>query len=473
MTPRHPRVLASLIAVALALGSLHAAAPPAAAVDGAAYVTLANQKRATEGKGPVAFASFLEQISDERAQKLASSDVFAHDLDYVWDRLKAAGVCFTGVGEIMAWERGYPTYDPARTMESWWKSTGHHAVIVGDYNAAGGSHRTSSASNKIYSVMVFAKFCSTPPPGGGGTDLTDVTRLAGADRYATAAAISRARFGAGVPAAYIATGTTFPDALAGAAAAAQAGAPVLLVRPNELPAATATELVRLRPGRIVVLGGASAVSPGVAAQLASYAAVTRLAGANRYATAATISRATFARGVPVAYVATGETFPDALSGGALAGRDGGPVLLVKNRSIPDETKAELGRLRPGVIVILGGSGVVSDYVRSQLRAYATTTTVHRLAGADRYGTAVVASRSGFAGGSDAAFVATGTAFPDGLAGGPVAALVPGPVLLVKPTALPGSVATELLRLQPDDVFILGSTGAISNGVVNQIRDVLP
>lgn len=472
MTPRpHPRVLASLIAVALAVGSLHIAAPPAAAVDGATYVTLANQKRATEGKGPVAYASLLEQISDERAQTLASSDVFAHDLTYVWNRLKAAGACFTGAGEIMAWERGYPTYDPARTMESWWKSAGHHAVIVGDYNAAGGSHRTSSASDKLYSVMIFVKFCSAPPTGG--TDLTDVTRLAGADRYATAAAISRARFAAGVPAAYIATGATFPDALAGAAAAAQDGSPVLLVRPNELPAATATELARLRPGRIIVLGGSSAVSAAVAAQLGSYAAVTRLAGSNRYATAATISRATFSRGVPVAYVATGETFPDALSGGALAGRDGGPVLLVKNRSIPDETKTELARLRPGTIVVLGGSGVVSDYVRSQLGAYATSGTVHRVAGADRYGTAVVASRTGFAGGSNAAFVATGTAFPDGLAGGPVAALVPGPVLLVKPTDLPDTVAAELVRLRPDDVFILGSTGAISNGVVNQIRDVLP
>jgi putative cell wall-binding protein len=65
------------------------------------------------------------------------------------------------------------------------------------------------------------------------------------------------------------------------------------------------------------------------------------------------------------------------------------------------------------------------------------------------------------------------AFPDGLAGGPVAALVPGPVLLVKPTDLPDAVGAELLRLGADDVFILGSTGAISNGVVNEITAVLP
>ena len=472
MTPRSPRFVAPLVALAIALGGVHVSAPPVAAVDGAAYVTLANQKRAIEGKGPVAHSALLETISDERARQMASSDVFSHDLDYVAGRLRSAGACITGLGEIIAWERGYPTYDPARTMESWWKSQGHHDVIVGNYNAAGGSHATSSASNKLYSVMVWVKLC-VPPPITGDTDETDVTRLAGADRYATAAAISRASFDPGVSAVYIATGTTFPDALAGAAAAARFGAPVLLVRPDELPASTAAELGRLRPGRIVILGGASAVSSGVADELRAYAAVSRIAGANRYATAAAISTATFARGAPVAYVATGESFPDALSGGALAGRDGGPVLLVKNRTIPDETRAELSRLRPGRIVILGGSGVVSDQVRSQLRAFATSGTVNRLAGADRYGTAVVASRTGFAGGSDAVFVATGTAFPDGLAGGPVAALVPGPVLLVRPADLPEWVAAELLRLEPDDVFILGSTGAVSNGVLNQIKAVLP
>lgn len=471
MIPRPARLVASLAAAVLALGATHVAAPPALAVDGAAYVTLANQLRASVGKGPVAYSALLEQISDERAAKLASTDVFEHDMAYVSNRLKQANACITGLGEIIAWERGYPTYDPARTMQSWWASTGHHAIIVGDYNAAGGSHRTSSASGKLYSVMVFVKFC-TPPPVTD-TDLTDVTRLAGTDRYATAAAISHASFGAGVAAAYIATGTSFPDALAGAAAAAQYGAPVLLVRPTALPDATATELARLRPGRIVILGGTGAVSAGVADALRSYAPVSRIAGANRYATAAAISAATFGKGVPVAYVATGETFPDALSGGALAGRDGGPVLLVRNGAIPAETKAELARLRPGRIVILGGTVSVSDAVRNELRGYASTTNVTRLSGADRYATAVTASRVGFAGGSTAAFVATGTAFPDGLAGGPVAALVPGPVLLVKPTDLPAAVAAELVRLTPDDVFILGSTGVVSNGVVAEIKAALP
>ena len=106
------------------------------------------------------------------------------------------------------------------------------------------------------------------------------SRLSGADRFATAAAISKASFPAGVPVAYIANGLNFPDALAGAAAAGAAKAPVLLVRPDAIPSSIATELARLHPGRIVVLGGTSAVSDAVKTALATYTAgsVTRLVG---------------------------------------------------------------------------------------------------------------------------------------------------------------------------------------------------
>jgi subtilisin family serine protease len=99
-----------------------------------------------------------------------------------------------------------------------------------------------------------------------------VTRLAGADRYATSAAISRATYAPGVPVAYIATGLGFADALSGAPAAALQGGPLLLVRGTSIPSVVATELARLQPGRIVVLGGTSVVSAGVASALDAYVA---------------------------------------------------------------------------------------------------------------------------------------------------------------------------------------------------------
>ena len=150
------------------------------------------------------------------------------------------------------------------------------------------------------------------------------TRLAGADRYATAVAISKATYMPGVPVAYVASGLGFADALAGAAAAGTAGGPLLTIPGTSLPAATAAELDRLNPAKIIVLGGTGSVSSAVVTQLASHTtgSVTRLAGADRYATAVAISKATYKPGVPVAYVASGLGFADALAGAAAAGTAG-------------------------------------------------------------------------------------------------------------------------------------------------------
>ncbi len=257
------------------------------------------------------------------------------------------------------------------------------------------------------------------------------TRLAGYDRYATAAAISAASFTTGVPVAYIANGLSFPDALAGAAAAGDAGGPVLLVTRDAIPASIKTELARLKPVRIVVLGGTAVVSDAVKTALAAYTVdhkpATRLAGYDRYATAAAISAASFTTGVPVAYIANGLSFPDALAGAAAAGDAGGPVLLVTRDAIPASIKTELARLKPVRIVVLGGTAVVSDAVKTALAAYTVDhKPATRLAGYDRYATAAAISAASFTTGVPVAYIANGLSFPDALAGAAAAGDAGGP-----------------------------------------------
>jgi spore germination protein YaaH/putative cell wall-binding protein len=297
------------------------------------------------------------------------------------------------------------------------------------------------------------------------------TRLAGPDRYATAAAISAWRFSPGVPVAYVATGEKFPDALAAGPAATAGRGPVLLTGATDLPAATALELSRLKPGRIVVLGSSASVSDGVLNILRSYTSgsVTRTAGVDRFATAAAISRATFPAGAPVAYIANGMNFPDALAGGAAAARAGGPILLVQPTILPIATASELARLKPAKIVVLGDSRSVSDAVAARLSGY-TSGGVARVAGADRYATSVAISQTGFrAGQPGTVFVATGETFPDALSADPVAAALGAPVLLVPPTTpLPQNVADELVRLNPWRVVFLGGTPSISTALVSAI-----
>lgn len=98
---------------------------------------------------------------------------------------------------------------------------------------------------------------------------------------------------------------------------------------------------------------------------------------------------------PVVYIATGENFPDALGAGSAGGVNAGPVLLVQQNAIPAATLDELNRLEPGLIVIVGGTAVVSLGVESQLEALSFNPQVSRIGGANRYETAAMLSEATF------------------------------------------------------------------------------
>lgn len=310
---------------------------------------------------------------------------------------------------------------------------------------------------RILSVVV------PPPPGPN----VEVDRLWGSDRYATAVAVSQDDYQTGTDRVFIATGENFPDALAVAPLAHQLGGPLLLTRTGDLPAATAAEVQRLGASQIYILGGTAAVSTSVAQALASYGTVTRIWGSDRYATAVEISKVAFPTIANVAYVGVGTNFPDALAGAPVAADREGPLLLTQSNSLNGHTRRELQRLKPDTIVVLGGGTSVGQAVVNELGSLAPN--VISLAGADRYATAVKVSQHGFPSGAATVYVARGSTYPDALSGGPAAANAPGPILLVPDTYLPSLVASELVRLSPDRVVILGGTAAVSSAVESAIN----
>lgn len=196
---------------------------------------------------------------------------------------------------------------------------------------------------------------------------SQVERWDGIDRYAVSANISATTFAPGVGRVYVANGLASADALAAGPVAGMSEGPILLVKKDFIPAPVRDELRRLMPAEIVVLGGTGSVSPAVEASLGSYAStVARWAGADRYEVAAGISNANFATGVSTVYIANGLASADALAAGPVAVRDGGPILLTRKDSVPADVLAELERLNPARIVVLGGLGSVSFRVADEL-----------------------------------------------------------------------------------------------------------
>lgn len=299
-----------------------------------------------------------------------------------------------------------------------------------------------------------------------------VDRISGADRYLTGAQVSADAF-ASASVAYLATGQSFADALSAGAAAYANDGPVVLTTPGELTDAARDELRRLSPDRVVVVGGTVAISDAVVAAVRGDgrigAEVERIGGDTRYHTAANVVTDAFPDAVDTVFVATGQSFPDALSGVPAAARFDAPLLLTEQGSLPAPTRAALQQLTPRRIVILGGEIAVSREVEDALEAYASD--VDRLAGADRYDTGVEVAQDGFVG-ARTVYVATGRNFPDALAGGPAAGVNGGPLLLTDPNDLPDSVASELLRLNPRRVVILGGEAAVSRAVRDEIARVL-
>jgi hypothetical protein len=207
-----------------------------------------------------------------------------------------------------------------------------------------------------------------------------VQRLSGDNRYATAVAIAGAI--SGTPhqnhSVLIATGADYPDALAAGVAAGQerylnpsvdrngvGGGVVLLTDGKNMPKETAAYLSQIDPHvqRVYAVGGQAVKA--VATAFPSWTGVTPLAGANRFETAAAVAASPlFGSGAPGRYsmvgVATAANWPDALSGGALIGNQGGPLLLADPTGTPGPQGAIVSGAHLKGLVVFGGTAVVTD-----------------------------------------------------------------------------------------------------------------
>ena len=334
---------------------------------------------------------------------------------------------------------------------------GSNASLV-NFVAAYGTHPTITSATTVDARRAAAAMLVNGAPVGKEF----ISRFPGASRFHTAALFSQRHYPDGADTVYVTNGFKFPDALAAGAL----GKPILLVANDPaggIPLETHEELLRLSPDRIVVLGDSASVNASTMISLnaisATDAPVTRLAGSSRYATAAGIS-ATFTGPVDRVFIANGENFPDALAGAAVAAQGNAPVLLVTPTSIPSVVAAELQRLNPPEIIVLGGTPSVSAGVAAQLDAY-TAGAVTRLAGPSRYDTAIAISQRFFPNGADRVYVTNGENFPDAVTAAPGAGLNGAPILLLPRNGMTPAIRAEIERLSPTEVFILGDTNSVT------------
>ncbi|MGG4491637.1 cell wall-binding repeat-containing protein [Metabacillus idriensis] len=291
-----------------------------------------------------------------------------------------------------------------------------------------------------------------------------VSRISGADRYATAAAISAEGWESS-ELVFLAKGQEFADALAGVPLAAQYDAPVLLTDSKGLSKATKAELERLGAETVVILGGKGAVSAEVEEQLNDMGLeVDRIFGKDRWATAAAIAEEVAPEGSEDAVVVNGTSFADALAVASYAGQYGMPIVLSEKDKLPAASSQVLEDLGVEHTLVVGGQGALSDSVYKKLPD------AERVYGKDRYATSV-ALADFFEPSLDVVYAATGQNFADALAGAALAAKHDSGVILVGKTLSP-EVKNFFGGNEIGQVKVFGGKGAVSDEVLSEIHKLI-
>nr|WP_301538551.1 cell wall-binding repeat-containing protein [Bifidobacterium sp. DSM 109963] len=297
---------------------------------------------------------------------------------------------------------------------------------------------------------------------------SQLQRLAGDTRYDTMARLVATAFPKTSGTVVVANGGNYPDALSASGLAGVLGAPIVLTDSGALSNQAASQLKRLRPSRIVIAGGTSAVSSRVESQLRGYAKnVERQAGSTRYDT----SYKLYARGGKswgtTAIVATGANYADALSISSYAYAMKAPVFLCDpNGGLTSQQKSALNKFKR--VVVVGGENAVPSRLVKGLPG------LTRLSGNTRYDTSVAIAKwvqkNGL--GMNGVVYATGEHFADALAAGPLAGRNKSAMLLVADPNSPTVSYSASYRGKLTKAYVAGGTSAVSTATANAIADKL-
>jgi putative cell wall-binding protein len=300
-----------------------------------------------------------------------------------------------------------------------------------------------------------------------GSPVGVFSRVAGATAIGTAIAVSQASFPnpLSAKAVVLARDDFFSDALAGGPLAAAVDGPVLITesaaQSATLDPAVETEIERvLAPGGTVyLLGGDLALSPNIDSELQGLGYTTvRLAGADEFQTAVLVAEQL---GNPsTIFEATGLNFADALSAVPAAIKLHGAILLTDGPVQSPATAAYLAAHPDDTRYAIGGPLAAAGADPGATAVYGT----------DLYDTSAAVAQT-FFGAPSVLGAATGTNFPDALAGGPLLGREGGPMLLVPPTGpLPPTVVSYLSAVAAGVTsgMLFGGPLAVSDPVLAEL-----
>lgn len=283
-------------------------------------------------------------------------------------------------------------------------------------------------------------------------------RVAGPDRYATAAQVSARSFKT-ADTVVLVNGQSYVDVAPATVLAAKQKAPVLLTQANILPEVTKAEIARLGATNVIVVGGQNAVADAIVADYS----VDRITGADRFETAANVAAKVGSKSNK-AVVVNSDAWADALVITAVAIKEDAPIIFTDAKALPETSVKAIENLKANTVFVGGGEDTVGKGVLNALEV----DTVERLAGADRFATAVVVANKAYPE-AKYAVATNGLDYIDALVAAPYAALNEAPVVLVTPAAVPPATATYVSTL--NRVTVVGGPNSVADSVLTQLTEM--
>ena len=303
-----------------------------------------------------------------------------------------------------------------------------YLYFVGKQSDAGRDQAAPADKPNLISYTFKVKKKERKPVEPKKSDNTNTGRIDGRDRIETAINISKKNYDK-AKSVIVVRHDLFPDSMTASVLAKLKDAPILLNPTAKLDSRVGDEIKRLGAEEVIIVGGQNSVSERVREDLKAYDAdknVERIAGDDRYGTSEMVAKRVV--GITgkknTGVVASGQVFPDALSVGTFASREGYPILLVKKDSIPSQIQNAIKDLDINKTYIAGGTNTISKSTEAKLPGV-----LERMAGNTSHETSVAIAKSKF-GASKEAYIASGEEFADALVISPISGKFNRPTLLV-------------------------------------------
>jgi putative cell wall-binding protein len=199
-------------------------------------------------------------------------------------------------------------------------------------------------------------------------------------------------------------------------------------------------------------------------------AIRNLRGNERYDTAVEVSNEGWKNGSESVVLTNGNSVVDGVTATPLATSKDAPILLTEKGKIPEATKAELKRLNPKNIVVIGGTSVVDENALKELNTILPSSQVKRIGGIDRYETSLLIAKE-IVSPINKVYVTGGYGEADSLSIASKAGEEKQPIILSEKESINNDTFNWLKTKNLQDAYFIGGSQVLSDKVIEKINSL--